>query len=241
MEYRDAIARLDIRTLIKLPGIRYASIVEAIKKYAPTQKRVTELIKKLPKVKRGYKSAEQKRDEVFEVNVPAATGAVIDEVAELSGLSKQNIILIGAKLLKAIATDGENLAEVVAEFQEQIAKRQEIDEPQQPVDARRLATAALSDEAINDVVDEQDIAQQELDAYIEDQQPEIPPDDQPAEAPFDFAKNRIAELNIRLQKVNAAIALLIEEGHEEESLTLISARQGKSIIMQELDVWGSSG
>lgn len=223
MDFRDAIARLDIRVLIKLPRIRYAPIVEAIKEYAPTQKQVNELIKKLPTKPRGYKSAEQRQDEVFELNVPAATGAVIDEVSELSGISKQNVILMGVEILKAIATDGENLAEVIQAFQERIVRRQASDE--------------IQDSSPDDVVDEQELAQQELDAYIEEQQPEIPPNDQTT-APFDFAKNRIAELTTRLQKVETAIALLIEEGHEEESLPLTAARRGREAIVQELDIWG---
>lgn len=155
LDHLDAIAKLDIRTLIKLPGIRYAPIVEAIKGFAPTQKQVTDLIKKLPTKPRGYKPVQQREDEVFGVNISADTDAVVTEAAELLGFTKQKLILFSAKLVKAIASGDETFTDLMEEIQEQVAKKIIVDE-------ESLTTGDTWQEA-----------QSELAAYIDEQQSEV--------------------------------------------------------------------
>jgi hypothetical protein len=115
----DAIAKLDIRTLLKLPLARYAPIVEAIKMTEPTQAQVSELIKKLPtKPREKYKSVEEKKDETFELNVPVQTGKLISETAELMGLTRQKAIEVNCELVRQLIT-GVDPAAAIARFQEQ--------------------------------------------------------------------------------------------------------------------------
>lgn len=83
-------------------------------------------------------------------------------------------------------------------------------------------------------VDEQVLAQQELNTYIDEQIPELPDD-----IKADIAKeDRITELTASLRKVNKAIDLLIDDGHEDNSYPLISAREGKDAIVMELRTYG---
>ncbi|MDZ7996066.1 MAG: hypothetical protein RM022_013035 [Nostoc sp. EfeVER01] len=120
-----AIAKLDIRTLLKLPLPRYAPIVEEIRTAEPTQAQITELIKKLPsKPREKYKSVEEKKDEAFELNVPAQTGKLISETAELLGLSKQRTIEVNCELVKTILS-GVDPTDAIARFKQQFAKHEE--------------------------------------------------------------------------------------------------------------------
>ncbi|MFN6475313.1 hypothetical protein [Nostoc sp. DedQUE07] len=120
-EHIDAIAKLDIRTLLKLPLPRYAPIVEEIRSNEPTQAQITELIKKLPtKPREKYKSVDEKKDETFELNVPAQTGKLISETAELLGLSKQRTIEVNCELVKTILS-GVDPTVAIARFKQQFA------------------------------------------------------------------------------------------------------------------------
>ncbi|MCC5619432.1 hypothetical protein LC605_31105 [Nostoc sp. CHAB 5836] len=77
-------------------------------------------------------------------------------------------------------------------------------------------------------VDEQVMALQEFNTYIQDQQPELPP-----------AKvDRITELTANLRKIDHEIAVLIEDGSGEDTLPLVFARKGKSAIARELAMYG---
>ncbi|MCC5616353.1 hypothetical protein LC605_15000 [Nostoc sp. CHAB 5836] len=77
-------------------------------------------------------------------------------------------------------------------------------------------------------VDEQVMAQQEFNTYIQQQQPELPP-----------AKvDRITELTANLRKIDHEIAVLIEDGYGEDTLPLVFARKGKSAIARELAMYG---
>lgn len=120
-----AIAKLDIRTLLKLPLPRYAPIVEEIKAAAPTQAQITELIKKLPtKPREKYKSVDEKKDEIFELNVPVQTGRLISETAELMGLTRQKAIEVNCELVKTLLS-GIDPTDAIARFKQQFAKYEE--------------------------------------------------------------------------------------------------------------------
>lgn len=120
-----AIAKLDIRTLLKLSLPRYAPIVEEIKATAPTQAQVSELIKKLPtKPRDKYKSVEEKKDETFELNVPVQTGKLISETAELMGLTRQKAIEVNCELVRQLIT-GVDPAIASARFKDQFVRNDE--------------------------------------------------------------------------------------------------------------------
>ncbi|MEH2067863.1 MAG: hypothetical protein V7K47_06805 [Nostoc sp.] len=124
----DAIAKLDIRTLLKLPLSRYASIVEAIKATAPTQKEVTELIKQLPKKPRtGFQPTGEGGARMFALPpLHNESGKVVEKAAQLTGLSLQKLVEEACHLVTSIIT-GEDLTQAIARIQE-LAIKQEPDE-----------------------------------------------------------------------------------------------------------------
>jgi hypothetical protein len=83
-------------------------------------------------------------------------------------------------------------------------------------------------------IDEQVLAQGELNTYIDEQMPELPDDIKEAIA----REDRITELTASLRKVNKAIASLIDEGYDDDSLPVVSAREGKEAIVRELRLYG---
>ncbi|MHC5897211.1 hypothetical protein [Nostoc sp.] len=114
-----AIAKLDIRTLLKLPMPRYAPIVEEIRTTEPTQAEITELIKKLPtKPREKYKSVEKKKDEVLGLNITKETDEIVSATAQLMGLSKQRAIEENCKLAQELMT-GVDPVGAIARFKEQ--------------------------------------------------------------------------------------------------------------------------
>ncbi|MEH2100927.1 MAG: hypothetical protein V7K76_14475 [Nostoc sp.] len=120
-----AIAKLDIRTLLKLPLPRYAPIVEEIRANEPTQAEITELIKKLPtKPREKYKSVEEKKDEVFGLNISKTTDEIVSATAQLMGLSKQRAIEENCKLVQELIT-GVDPVVAIARFKQQFAKYEE--------------------------------------------------------------------------------------------------------------------
>lgn len=120
-----AIAKLDIRTLLKLPLPRYAPIVEEIRTAEPTQAQITELIKKLPtKPREKYKSVEEKKDEVFGLNITKATDEIVSATAQMMGLSKQRAIEENCKLVQELIT-GVDPAGAIARFKQQFVSHEE--------------------------------------------------------------------------------------------------------------------
>ncbi len=119
------IAKLDIRTLLKLPLPRYAPIVEQIRTGEPTQAQITEAIKKLPTNKREtYKSVEEKKDEVFGVNLTKATDEIVSATAQMLGLSKQRAIEENCKLVQELMKGVDPVA-AIARFKQQFLTHQE--------------------------------------------------------------------------------------------------------------------
>ncbi|MHC5756069.1 MAG: hypothetical protein ACYTXF_36705, partial [Nostoc sp.] len=129
-----AIAKLDIRTLLKLPLPRYAPIVEEIRTAEPTQAQITELIKKLPtKPRKKYKSSEEKKDEVENLNISKETDEIVSATAQLMGLSKQRAIEENCKLVQELMT-GVDPVGAIARFKQQFATHEpvKLDEAIQP-------------------------------------------------------------------------------------------------------------
>ena len=83
-------------------------------------------------------------------------------------------------------------------------------------------------------VDEQVLAQQELDAYIDEQQPELPPDVQAEIAKED----RIRELTVELRQVSQALADFKSAGYREDTCPLAVVVDRKSTILRELLLCG---
>lgn len=247
LNHLDVLARLDIRNVIKLPRIRYISVVEAIKATPLlTNKQVNELIKKLPTKPRGYKSAEQREDEIFEVNVPAATGAVITEAAELLGFTKQKLILLAVELVKAIAVGDDKFADLTEEIQEQIAKKATVDDEELEYapetenelsgDYENLQGTELAENHLllpsHPICDTWQEVQLELATYIEDQQP---PKLSREEQILADRQKHVNRLTADLQLVNDSITQLVQSGHEDNSLMLIAAQRKKERVVRELN------
>ncbi|MHC5897299.1 hypothetical protein [Nostoc sp.] len=120
-----AIAKLDIRTLLKLPLPRYAPIVEEIRSAEPTQAEITDLIKKLPtKPREKYKSVEEKKDEVFGLNISKTTDEIVSATAQMMGLSKQRAIEENCLLVQELMTSGDPVA-AIARFKQQFVSHAE--------------------------------------------------------------------------------------------------------------------
>ncbi|AUB37463.1 hypothetical protein COO91_03408 [Nostoc flagelliforme CCNUN1] len=132
-----ALAKLDIRTLLKLPLPRYAPIVEQIRTGEPTQAQITESIKNLPtKPREKYKSVEEKKDEVFGLNLTKATDEIVSATAQMMGLSKQRAIEENCKLVQELMT-GVDPVDAIARFKQQFVSHAE------PVKADEIVATEL--------------------------------------------------------------------------------------------------
>lgn len=159
----EAIATLDIRTLLKFPRPRYATIVEALKAETLTQEEVSKRIKQLPVKPREkkYKSVEEKKDEVIGFNIPSATNDILDRLEKLTGLSKQRLtqeafeLLLEKMEVDAPATDVDAQVVAQSELDNHIAQQADIIAPEvaKPVEAQILKSYDLE---LGDAVQWQD-------------------------------------------------------------------------------------
>jgi hypothetical protein len=119
LDHINAIAKLDIRTLLKLPSPRYAPIVEAIKVMAPTQKEVIELIKQLPKKPRtGFQQTGEGGARMFTLPpLHNESGKVVEKAAQLTGLSLQKLVEEACNLITSVIT-GEDLTQAIARIKQ---------------------------------------------------------------------------------------------------------------------------
>ncbi|PHJ69179.1 hypothetical protein VF14_03335 [Nostoc linckia z18] len=120
----ETLAKLDIRTLLKLPLPRYAPIVEAIKTTARTQKEVAQLIKQLPKKTRtGFQPTGEGGARMFALPpLHNESGKVVEKAAQLTGLSLQKLVEEACHLVTSIIT-GEDLTQTIARIQELAIKQ----------------------------------------------------------------------------------------------------------------------
>jgi hypothetical protein len=119
LDHINAIAKLDIRTLLKLPSPRYGAIVEAIKVMAPTQKEVTELIKQLPKKPRtGFQQTGEGGARMFTLPpLHNESGKLVEKAAQLTGLSLQKLVEEACNLITSVIT-GKDLTQAIARIKE---------------------------------------------------------------------------------------------------------------------------